>query len=237
MPVGSNPTSATLGDVPSSSGQDACFTRRIAQVRVLPGRLPRGPQVLPAASLLGREVVRVRVPGGPCREEVGLLVQRDDAGIARRKSGFDSPAVHSVSVVDRAHGPTGRHRPGVAEIRVQLPVGPLEDFSGRKAAGYGWPGPVASGCALAGVRVRIPRLPLSIASVPMVKWRSRLGPNETFRVRFLVGTWPDPDGEADDHPSLLTRGPGFESRSGDRSIVRPIGQDAGGSLRWPRASV
>ena len=31
----------------------------------------------------------------------GLLVQRDDAGIARRRSGFDSPAVHSaVSAID-----------------------------------------------------------------------------------------------------------------------------------------
>ena len=30
---------------------------------------------------------------------IGLLVQRDDAGIARRRSGFDSPAVHSVEAV------------------------------------------------------------------------------------------------------------------------------------------
>jgi hypothetical protein len=29
----------------------------------------------------------------------GLLVQRDDTGIARRRSGFDSPAVHSAEAV------------------------------------------------------------------------------------------------------------------------------------------
>jgi hypothetical protein len=29
----------------------------------------------------------------------GLLVQRDDTGIARRRSGFDSPAVHSAEAL------------------------------------------------------------------------------------------------------------------------------------------
>ncbi len=68
---------------------------------------------------------------------------------------------------------------------------------GRKAAGYGWPGLVANECARKGVRVRIPRLPLSVlTSVPMVKRRSPLGPNEEFRVRFLVGTCR-PDGETE----------------------------------------
>ena len=34
-------------------------------------------------------------------DEYGLMVQRDDTGIARRRSGFDSPAVHSAeSVID-----------------------------------------------------------------------------------------------------------------------------------------
>jgi hypothetical protein len=38
--VDSNPTSAiALNNVPSSSGEDACPTRRRPQVRVLPGRL------------------------------------------------------------------------------------------------------------------------------------------------------------------------------------------------------
>jgi hypothetical protein len=35
----------------------------------------------------------VRFPGQFIFSD-GLLVQRDDAGIARRRSGFDSPAVH-----------------------------------------------------------------------------------------------------------------------------------------------
>jgi hypothetical protein len=37
-------------------------------------------------------VCSVRVRG--LQLPFGLLVQRDDAGIARRRSGFDSPAVH-----------------------------------------------------------------------------------------------------------------------------------------------
>jgi hypothetical protein len=36
----------------------------------------------------------------------------------------------------------------------------------RKAAGYGWPGLVASECARKGVRVRIPRLPLDRSTEP-----------------------------------------------------------------------
>ena len=117
VPVGSNPTRATARKlVPSSSGEDACLTHRIAQVRVLPGRLSAGRSAgVPAAHLLGREGDRVRFSGGPSWERAGdlakgsgasefgslpvhspngLLVQRDDAGIARRRSGFDSPAVH-----------------------------------------------------------------------------------------------------------------------------------------------
>src|SRR5262249_32930774 len=109
VPVGSTPTSATVGIVPSSSGEDACLTSRIAQVRVLPGRLPGSRSAgVPAAHLLGREGDRVRFSGGPSIGGIGLqvhgrfltsnglLVQRDDTGIARRRSGFDSPAVHSA---------------------------------------------------------------------------------------------------------------------------------------------
>jgi hypothetical protein len=44
------------------------------------------------------------------------------------------------------------------EIRVQLPVGPLEEI--WKVAGYGWPGRIANACSLRGMRVRIPHLPL-----------------------------------------------------------------------------
>jgi hypothetical protein len=47
-----------------------------------------------AAHLLGREVDRVRLPGGPWQasESDGRLVQRNDAWFAPRRSGFDSPA-------------------------------------------------------------------------------------------------------------------------------------------------
>ena len=96
--VGSNPTRATRPNlVPSSSGEDACLTNRIAQVRVLPGRLPKSRSAgVPAAHLLGREGDRVRFSGGPSSGGIGLqfpgrflssnglLVQRDDTGIARR---------------------------------------------------------------------------------------------------------------------------------------------------------
>ena len=112
MSAGSTPTSATVGIVPSSSGEDACLTSRIAQVRVLPGRLPGSRSAgVPAAHLLGREGDRVRFSGGPSIGGIGLqvhgrfltsnglLVQRDDTGIARRRSGFDSPAVHSAASV------------------------------------------------------------------------------------------------------------------------------------------
>ena len=53
--VGSTPTSATVRIVPSSSGEDACLTHRIAQVRVLPGRLSQ-----PVRRCYGRHASPVR---------------------------------------------------------------------------------------------------------------------------------------------------------------------------------
>ena len=44
-----------------------------------------------------------------------------------RCDGFDSHPVHSTT---RAHGPTVRHRPGVAAIPVRLWVGPLDELRG-----------------------------------------------------------------------------------------------------------
>ena len=41
---------------------------------------------------------------------------------------------------ERAHGPTGRHRHGMAVIRVRFPVSPLLELNSRKIAGYGLPG-------------------------------------------------------------------------------------------------
>ena len=37
--------------------------------------------------------------------------------------------------IKRADGPTGRHRPGVAEIRVRFPVGPLDTEGNRIGLG------------------------------------------------------------------------------------------------------
>src|SRR5436305_1774769 len=82
-------------------------------VRLHPGRLcgfsTRSAGVT-AACLRGREVVRVRPPGGP------LLLR-----------------------IFRAAGPTERHLACNQEIGVRLPGCPLHD-SKRKVAGYGWPG-------------------------------------------------------------------------------------------------
>ena len=72
----------------------------------------------------------------------------------------------------------------------------------RKVAGYGWPGPGANGCARKGVRVRLPCLPLRVKSyaVPMVKRRSRLGPNEE-----VPGSSPGRDMPLRDAPVVKRR--------------------------------
>ena len=98
----------------------------------------------------------------------GLLVQRKDAWLATRRSGFDSPVVHSFT-----------------------------DRLDWKVAGYGWPGRTANAVSLRGMGVRIPCLPLYC-----------------------------PDGEEDDHASVLTRSPGFESWSGRRDgLIRGPGSE------------
>ena len=47
------------------------------------------------ADLRSGDLARGFIPAGSFLAN-GLLVQRDDTGIARRRSGFDSPAVHSA---------------------------------------------------------------------------------------------------------------------------------------------
>jgi hypothetical protein len=48
-----------------------------------------------AAHRLGKAEDRVQFPDGPLAAgQHGLLVQREDAWLATRKSGFNSPAVH-----------------------------------------------------------------------------------------------------------------------------------------------
>ena len=63
----------------------------------------------------------------------GLLVQWEDAGIARRESGFESPAVH----YKWAHGPTGKTPAWRAGNPGSIPGGSTWL---RKVAGYGSPG-------------------------------------------------------------------------------------------------
>src|SRR5262249_42553208 len=132
------------------SGQDACLTYRIAQVRVLPGRLPGSRSAgVPAAHLLGREGDRVRFSGGPSWDRGGgrgsvprsvhLLKLKWATGPTGRHR-YRKPEIGvrlpgGPLAVIWAHGPRGRRRPGVAEIRVRLPVGPLK----RKVVGYGLP--------------------------------------------------------------------------------------------------
>ena len=95
--------------VPSSSGEDACLTNRIAQVRVLPGRLPASRSAgVPAAHLLGREGDRVRFSGGPSTGDFACGFPADSSlqtgcwsngttpASHAGRSGFDSPAVHSA---------------------------------------------------------------------------------------------------------------------------------------------
>ena len=95
-------------------------THRIAQVRVLPGRLSAGRSAgVPAAHLRGKEGDRVRFSGGPlwdCRGDRGSVT-------------------HSVDSLIWAAGPTGRHRHRTPEIGVRLPGGPLGSVCDRRAHG------------------------------------------------------------------------------------------------------
>lgn len=95
--AGSTPAPATLHLVPSPSGQGTRLTN--GQIA---GSSPAGTTALLSTCAC-----------------LGLLVQWQDTGLANRRSGFDSPAVHSNR--------NGRTK--------------------RKAAGYGSPGPAANGCA------------------------------------------------------------------------------------------
>jgi hypothetical protein len=99
----------------------------------------------------------------PCKQRVvgsiptvstasGLLVQRQDTGIARRQSGFESPAVHYTGSWSKGKTPAWRAgNPG------SIPGG---STCLRKVAGYGSPGLFAKQRARKSVRVQIPCLPL-----------------------------------------------------------------------------
>src|SRR3954451_158423 len=64
---------------------------RPTPVRIRPPQLAGLEALRPHAALVSA-ADRVRPPAGPLEE--GLLVEEEDAAVARRKSGCDSPAVH-----------------------------------------------------------------------------------------------------------------------------------------------
>jgi hypothetical protein len=140
----------------------------------------------------------------------GLLVQRKDAWLATRRSGFDSPVVHSGT-----------------------------DRFDWKVAGYGWPGRTANAVSPRGMRVRIPCLPLKCPDGKEENHASVLTRSAGFeswsghRYRMIHG----PGGEMDDHASLLTRCSGFESWPGHRSLAIEVPWSSGEDvpLTWGRA--
>jgi hypothetical protein len=88
-------------DVPWSNGDDTSLTKRKRGFDSLRDdssdrRSGRGSVGVPGASLFCKEGDRVRLSGGPLGSGLkeGPLVQREDAWLATRTSGFDSPAVH-----------------------------------------------------------------------------------------------------------------------------------------------
>ena len=141
-----------------------------------------------------KEETGVRLPPGrfdhihECECD-GPRVCRRHPSLVRRGTEFDSRADLCSYRQTRAAGPTERRLACNQEIGVRLPGGPLwsTDRLDWKVAGYGWPGRTANAVSPRGMRVRIPCLPLR-----------------------------RPDGEEDDHASVLTRSPGFESWSGHR---------------------
>ena len=126
VPVGSTPTSVTDNLIPWSNGEDAWATSRKVMVRFHPGSLTKH----------------------------GRLVQREDAWLATRRSGFDSPAGPLKVMGSWSNGTTPPWRGG----------NPSSILGGsthlRKVAGDGSPGRFAKPCGFTAMWVQIPRLPL-----------------------------------------------------------------------------
>ena len=118
VPVGSSPTSVT-GMIPWSSGNDAWADSR-EDDGSSPSGITRRSVGVSAAHLLGKEEDRVRLPDGPL---VGWHVPWRRLIPARSVRWVRLPS--GPLITRRARGPKGRHRPGVAEIRVRFPAGPL----------------------------------------------------------------------------------------------------------------
>ena len=132
--AGSIPASVT-DTIPWSSGKDAWMTPRKSAVRFCPGSLKRRSVGVVAAHVLGKDETGFNpgristIPDGPL-DRTGCSFNGQDAWLAPRSVRWVRlPAVHWKT---RAHGPTGRHRPGVAEIPVRLWVGPLKRTEGSR---------------------------------------------------------------------------------------------------------
>jgi hypothetical protein len=158
--------------VPLPSGQGPCLTNRLAQVRVLPGRLRQSVRRCSwrHASLVGRWTgfdsradlgERECWAAGPterrlvCTQEIGVRLPGRSTELCSRRGTTGSSS----------NGTTPPWRGGDPGST------PGESIAGmlRKVAGYGWPGPGANGCARKGVRVRLPCLPLR-ARVTRSRW-------------------------------------------------------------------
>ena len=127
--AGSNPASVT--DVERSrgvSGEDAWVTSRKPMVRIHPGSLKRRSVDVVVARRRGKAEDRVRVPDGPLQVRACMPLGATDPC----KVGVVGSTPIRSTRTTRAHGPTERHRPGVAETPVRLWVGPLKRTEGSR---------------------------------------------------------------------------------------------------------
>lgn len=106
----------------------------------------------------------------------GLLVQWEDAGLAHRKSGFDSPAVHCLEG-SSSNGKIPAWRAG--DPGSTPGESTAKEGSRIRLAGLLWKGSSPQGDEGS--------TPLPSALTPMVKGTSSLASNEQFQVRILVG--------------------------------------------------
>src|SRR5262245_2417257 len=130
VPVGSTPTSVTDNLVPWSNGEDTCVTCRRVMVRFHPGSL-RCENIwsvgAEAAHRFGMAEDWVQFPDGPLIENMG---GSSNGKMPRLHRGDRGSIPRPVHCTEWAHGPTGRHRPGVAEDQLaSMPVGAPVRFS------------------------------------------------------------------------------------------------------------
>ena len=156
-----------------------------------------------AARLLGKEEDRVQIPDGPSTKAAERIArmkaedERNELSFMGCSSNGKTPALQAGN-----RGPTPRRSTATHGLMVQRDDTRLavwrSEFDSRwvhwgiirKVAGYGWPGRSAKAVLARRDEGSTP-LPSACDAngrlAPMVKWRSCLASNETFRVRLLVG--------------------------------------------------